>query len=111
MFFDRPDSGELAILVHLELTRGGDPEDPREFEELVLSAGGDPVAFVTGKRAVPTAKYFIGSGKLDEIKDLVQLHEAQLDGQALRHAALAAARRTIQGDHHSGRRSKARVEA
>jgi GTP-binding protein HflX len=78
LFFDRPDSGELAILVHLELTRGGDPEDPREFEELVLSAGGDPVAFVTGKRVVPTAKYFIGSGKLEELKDLVQLHDAQL---------------------------------
>ncbi len=78
MFFDRPDSGELAILVHLELTRGGDPEDPREFEELVLSAGGDPVAFVTGQRSVPTAKYFIGSGKLEELKDLVQLHDAKL---------------------------------
>jgi len=78
LFFDRPESGELAILVHLELTRGGDPEDPREFEELVLSAGGDPVAFVTGQRATPTAKYFIGSGKLDEIKDLVHLHRAEI---------------------------------
>jgi len=78
LFFDRPDSGELAILVHLELTRGGDPEDPREFEELALSAGADPVAFVTGQRAVPTAKYFIGTGKLEELKDLVQLHEAEL---------------------------------
>jgi len=78
LFFDRPESGELAILVHLELTRGGDPEDPREFEELVLSAGGDPVAFVTGQRATPTAKYFIGSGKLDEIKDLVHLHGAEI---------------------------------
>jgi len=78
LFFDRPESGELAILVHLELTRGGDPEDPREFEELVLSAGGDPVAFVTGQRATPTAKYFIGSGKLDEIKDLVHLHSAEI---------------------------------
>jgi len=78
LFFDRPESGELAVLVHLELTRGGDPEDPREFEELVLSAGGDPVAFVTGQRATPTAKYFIGSGKLDEIKDLVHLHSAEI---------------------------------
>lgn len=76
MFFDRPDSGELAVLVHLELPHGNN--DPREFEELVLSAGGDPVTFVTGKRAVPNAKWFVGSGKVDELRDAVVLHNAQL---------------------------------
>ncbi|WP_299775409.1 ribosome rescue GTPase HflX [uncultured Pseudoteredinibacter sp.] len=78
MFFDRPDSGELAVLVHLDLSRSDDSDDPREFEELVLSAGGDPVAFVTGQRQSPTSNFFIGSGKLDELKQLVQLHGAQL---------------------------------
>lgn len=78
MFFERPDSGELAVLVHLEFTQSTDPEDPREFEELVLSAGGDPVAFVTGQRTVPHAKYFIGTGKLEELQELVHLHQAEL---------------------------------
>lgn len=78
MFFDRPDSGELAVLVHLDLSRSDDSDDPREFEELVLSAGGDPVAFLTGQRQSPTSNFFIGSGKLDELKQLVQLHGAQL---------------------------------
>lgn len=78
MFFDRPDSGELAVLVHLNLSRSDDSDDPREFEELVLSAGGDPVAFMTGQRQSPTSNYFIGSGKLEELKQAVQLHSAQL---------------------------------
>lgn len=78
MFFDRPESGELAVLVHLNLSHGQDAEDPREFEELVLSAGGDPVAFLTGNRVVPTAKFLISTGKLQELKDLVTDNGAEL---------------------------------
>lgn len=78
MFFDRPESGELAVLVHLTISHGQEPEDPREFEELVLSAGGDPVAFLTGKSLTPKAKFFIGTGKLQELQQLVIEHEAQL---------------------------------
>lgn len=78
MFFDRPESGELAVLVHLNLSHGQEPDDPREFEELVLSAGGDPVAFLTGSRIVPTAKFLISTGKLEELRSLVQEHEAEL---------------------------------
>lgn len=78
MFFDRPDSGELAVLVHLEITQLTEADDPREFEELVLSAGGDPVAMLSGARPMPTAKFFIGTGKLQELKDLVIEHCAEL---------------------------------
>ncbi len=78
MFFDRPESGELAVLGHLNLSHGQDAEDPREFEELVLSAGGDPVAFLTGSRIVPTAKFLISSGKLEELRLLVVEHKAGL---------------------------------
>ncbi len=78
MFFDRPDSGELAVLVHLELTAAEQKNDPREFEELVLSAGGDPVAELQGARATPTAKYFIGTGKLAELSALVKQHDAEI---------------------------------
>lgn len=78
MFFERPDSGELAVLVHLELRQTTEADDPREFEELVLSAGGDPVAMLSGVRATPSAKYFIGTGKLQELKQLVESHQAEL---------------------------------
>lgn len=78
MFFDRPESGELAVLVHLTISNGQEPEDPREFEELVLSAGGDPIAIVGGKRVAPQAKYFIGTGKLEELRVLVKDNEAEI---------------------------------
>lgn len=78
MFFERPASGERAVLVHLTIASEDEREDPREFEELVLSAGGDPVAFVMGSRPVPDSRTFVGSGKLKEIADEVQLHEAEI---------------------------------
>ena len=65
LFFERPDFGERAVLVHLKLNSESEPEDPREFEELVISAGGDPVEFLTGSRSAPHAKFFVGTGKLD----------------------------------------------
>ena len=66
------------MLVHLNLTSEMEREDPREFEELVLSAGGDPVAFIMGSRDVPHARTFVGSGKLEEIAAAVAEHEAQI---------------------------------
>lgn len=78
MFFERPDYGELAILVHLELGSESEPEDPREFEELVLSAGGDPVAFVTGQRTTPNPRFFVGTGKLEELRQVLTETDAAL---------------------------------
>ena len=78
MFFDRPESGERAVLVHLNLDSESEREDPREFEELVLSAGGDPAAYVMGQRGAPHPRTFVGSGKLEEIRDEVTLHEAEV---------------------------------
>jgi len=78
LFFDRPDSGERAVLVHLNLSSESEREDPREFEELVLSAGGDPVAFVMGQREAPHSRTFVGSGKLEEIAHEVRGNEAEV---------------------------------
>jgi len=78
LFFERPGGGERAILVHLE---GQDPEareDPQEFQELARSAGADVVAFVGVARHQPTAKYLIGTGKVDELHDLVRTEQAEL---------------------------------
>ena len=76
--FERPRAGERAVLVHLELSGRVDNEDPAEFEELVRSAGGEPVAFVVGQRARADARLFIGTGKLDEVRAAVAEHEAEV---------------------------------
>ncbi|MFF7707641.1 ribosome rescue GTPase HflX [Pseudomonas sp. NPDC007930] len=78
MFFERHGGGERAVLVHLE---GQDPEareDPQEFQDLAVSAGAETVAFVCVSRHQPTAKYLIGSGKVEELRDLVKAEEADL---------------------------------
>mgnify|MGYP000701021776 CR=1 FL=1 len=76
--FDRPDSGELAILVHLDFSSEKEREDPDEFKELVASAGLQELALITGSRQRPDSKFFVGTGKLEEIKFEVQHAEANL---------------------------------
>jgi len=83
LFFERPqsgstrtgqtDSGEPAVLVHLVFpaTSSFLTPDPDEFRELVVSAGGQIAAFITGHRPAPDPRHFVGSGKLDEIKQSV----------------------------------------
>ena len=46
MFFERPDSGETAILVHVGADAQKDEADIREFEELAISAGASPAALI-----------------------------------------------------------------
>lgn len=74
--FDRPDSGERAILVHLTLRAG--QEDLYELKELAKSAGAEPVHVITGARQRPDPKYFVGTGKLEEIKSEISFHEADI---------------------------------
>ena len=78
MFFERPNSGEVSILVHIAIDSESEREDPAEFEELALSAGALPVAFITGARKQPSPSHFIGSGKLEEIQAAVHAHKAEL---------------------------------
>ncbi|MCW8917746.1 MAG: GTPase HflX [Gammaproteobacteria bacterium] len=76
--FDRPQSGERAVLVHLDLHQESEREDLEEFRDLALSAGALPVAAVSGARRLPDAKFFVGSGKAEEIRQLVLAEEAEL---------------------------------
>ncbi|MFO1466847.1 MAG: ribosome rescue GTPase HflX [Steroidobacteraceae bacterium] len=66
---DRPRAGERAVLVRVGLGNPVDAEDRAEFEALARSAGVAPVAFLTGARAHPDPRYFIGSGKAAEVRD------------------------------------------
>lgn len=78
MFFERPESGELAILVHLDIYHSEAAGDPREFEELAISAGACPVEMIGGSPQQINPRFFVGSGKLEEIKSLVQAHQAEI---------------------------------
>ncbi|MFQ6575470.1 ribosome rescue GTPase HflX [Pseudomonas sp. UM16] len=78
MFFERHGGGERAILVHLEGQNPEAREDPQEFRELALSAGADIVVFANVARHQPTAKYLIGSGKVEELRDLVKAEQVDL---------------------------------
>jgi GTP-binding protein HflX len=56
--------------VRLGLGAPVDPEDLEEFTQLAVSAGAVPVATLTGRRPRPDARYFLGSGKANELKEL-----------------------------------------
>lgn len=66
--FERPRSGERAVLVRVGFGGPPEPEDLEEFTQLALSAGAEPVATLTGRRDRPDPRYFVGSGKADEIR-------------------------------------------
>jgi len=74
--FERPDAGERAILVHLNLQVG--QEDLDELKELTKSAGAQPLHVVTGSRHRPDPKYFVGTGKVDEIKSAIEANQAEI---------------------------------
>ncbi|MBN8412100.1 GTPase HflX [Halomonas denitrificans] len=78
MFFERPDAGETAVLVHIDFQDEKEREDPGEFHELVRSAGAEPATLVTGSRKRPDPKSFVGSGKLEEIGEALAVHKAEL---------------------------------
>ncbi|HBO95444.1 MAG TPA: GTPase HflX [Gammaproteobacteria bacterium] len=76
--FDRPQSGERAVLVHIEFPQETDCEDLQEFEMLVDSAGAQRLGVLTGSRPAPNPRFFIGKGKVEELAGLVAEFEADL---------------------------------
>ena len=76
--FDRYQAGEQAILVHLDFPDESTREDLTEFKMLVSSAGIDALTIVSGKRSTPHPKFFVGSGKAEEIAEAVRLYDANV---------------------------------
>jgi len=64
--------------VRLGLGAPVDPEDLQEFRQLAVSAGALPVATLTGRRDRPDPRYFLGSGKAQELSDLAHSGEADV---------------------------------
>ncbi|MGE4535145.1 ribosome rescue GTPase HflX [Halomonas sp.] len=78
MFFERPDAGETAVLVHVDFQDEQEREDPGEFLELVRSAGAEPATLLTGSRHRPDPRTFVGSGKVEELREALAVHGAEL---------------------------------
>jgi GTP-binding protein HflX len=76
--FDRPESGERAILVRIGLGQAPDPDELAEFDALARSAGAIPVETVIGSRRIPEPRYFVGSGKAEEIRDRAEATKAEI---------------------------------
>jgi GTP-binding protein HflX len=76
--FERPRAGERAVLVRLGLGGPVKREDLEEFEQLARSAGAIPVASVTGRRSRPDPRFFVGSGKAEEIATVARAENAGL---------------------------------
>jgi GTP-binding protein HflX len=76
--FDRPQRGEKAILVHLTITHFHDQASSEEFGELARSAGAHIVTQITGTRPTPDSATFVGSGKLEEIREWVKAHDIEV---------------------------------
>jgi GTP-binding protein HflX len=64
--FERAERGNRAVLLHPVFAETG-PEQLDEFQELCRSAGIEITAVLTSPRARPDARYFVGSGKIDEV--------------------------------------------
>ncbi|AHE99093.1 ribosome rescue GTPase HflX [Thioalkalivibrio paradoxus] len=66
--FERPESGDRALLVALAMGEVADIEAQiGEFRDLAESAGADVVGQISGSRRNPDPRFFVGSGKADEI--------------------------------------------
>jgi GTP-binding protein HflX len=70
--FDRYEAGEQAVLVHVDFSDENNKEDVNELQMLVSSAGVKTATVLTTSRHAPHAKYFVGSGKAEEIAETVQ---------------------------------------
>ncbi|MBZ6068168.1 GTPase HflX [Aeromonas schubertii] len=92
--FDRYEGGEQAVLVHVNFSDEGEREDLEELRMLVSSAGVNTLAVVTTSRGAPSSKYFVGSGKAEEIAEQVRMLGA--DVVIFNHALTPAQERNLE---------------
>ena len=76
--FDRYAAGEQAVLVHVDFADDNSKEDLLELQLLVSSAGVNAVDVITASRQTPQARYFVGSGKAEEIANAVRANQADV---------------------------------
>ena len=80
MLFDRPQAGSRAVLlsVRLDSSFANTRTATEELTELVRSSEVEPVALIHARRTQPHPKWFIGSGKVEEVAAAMQAETADL---------------------------------
>lgn len=76
--FERPSGGEAAILVSVDFGESDYLESLEELRQLSLTAGLAVGGIIEAKRSTPDAKLFIGSGKADELLQMMQATESNI---------------------------------
>lgn len=78
MYYENTQQPERALLVALEIE--GEDSGPLldELSELAKTAGAEVVATMTQKRDAPNTATYVGSGRLQEIKEFCRNHEVDL---------------------------------
>lgn len=74
--FDRPDFGNDCVVVNIDIP--GEENHPGEFADLVNSTGANTVATVDVKLNNPHPRYLLGTGKAQEVAELVSASHADL---------------------------------
>ncbi|OGT06194.1 MAG: GTPase HflX [Gammaproteobacteria bacterium GWF2_41_13] len=86
-----------ALLVH-NIFSAGDvlfvQEEIDEFKELACSANFEPANVITCRRQKPDAKYFLGEGKVEEIRQVVQ--QQSIDVVLINHTLTPSQERNLQ---------------
>ena len=79
MFFERPEAGRRAMVLHVEF-KGPAPEESldtvEECAELARTADIEVVDLIGARRAAPHPRLFVGEGKLEEIRSRLEQGEA-----------------------------------
>ncbi|KQT43361.1 MULTISPECIES: GTPase HflX [unclassified Methylophilus] len=76
--FDRPSGGDAVVLVSVNFGDADYEESLQELRHLAGTAGLNISATLEGKRQSPDPKFFIGSGKADELKALMATYESKV---------------------------------
>jgi len=94
---EHSNGGERATLVHIDFDAAGagaNGNDFTEFRELVNSTGVETSAVITGTRKTPDPRYFVGSGKAEEIRD--QAHATRADVAIFDHSLSPSQERNLE---------------
>ena len=68
---ERAERGNRAVILHPQFRSTG-PDSLDEFQELARSAGAEVAGIVCAPRDRPDARYYVGSGKIEELAEHVE---------------------------------------
>jgi GTP-binding protein HflX len=93
MLFERPEAGHNAVILNVELRNLDNPEAD-EFAELARSADLNVVDIVNARRDAPHPRYFVGTGKVEEVRAC--LHAEHADVLLINHELSAGQQRNLE---------------